>query len=382
MKLADRLILAAKCRVVRDAQINEKQELSREQREEELRLEKLMLSECEVALAEEKKRQDEMKSLKKKYANELREQLHNRETKKFLEAKHIEEEAKVLAKAKMALLNDRLAEQREKQERINKTRNEFKQSFEASNFYKNLAYEEQRTAEMKAQEYMRMKREREIRLEHDRRLEREKKQREADRWLTLQTKLLQTKKEQESMTMRRMQEQKEREFRQKERDAVIKKKEIELDVSRSRQMQMVEMKRIRDKQSAAERADYDRTINEFKEAKKKELENKRQLTELKEKYRIGKQWQATRAPSFLYLLFVFVILPFNLDILTQIDQKKFSKQENQKRIKNESTVQEEQEKVRQANIRNVIAGKLDAMRATKIPEDIVRNVERQLNIST
>lgn len=285
---ANRIILAAKCVVVRDAQIKEKEEICREQREEELRLEKMMLAECDRASEEEKLRQKELKLLNQRYANELRQQLDIRETKKFLEAKRIEEEAKALAKAKVAILNEHLAKQRLKQEKIAHIRNELRQSSEMSSFLKKNTYEEQRTSEMKAQEYMRMKREREIQFERDRRLERERKQREADRLLTIQTKFLKMKNEQESMAMRRIQEQKEREFRQKEMEAAIKRKETEEHVNRARRLQIVETQRIRQIQSTAEKEEHVRLISELKVAEKQELENKRRIIEFKEKYRNGK----------------------------------------------------------------------------------------------
>lgn len=285
---ANRIILAAKCVVVRDAQIKEKEEICREQREEELRLEKMMLAECDRASEEEKLRQKELKLLNQRYANELRQQLDIRETKKFLEAKRIEEEAKALAKAKVAILNEHLAKQRLKQEKIAHIRNELRQSSEMSSFLKKNTYEEQRTSEMKAQEYMRMKREREIQFERDRRLERERKQREADRLLTIQTKFLKMKNEQESMAMRRIQEQKEREFRQKEMEAAIKRKETEEHLNRARRLQIVETQRIRQIQSTAEKEEHVRLISELKVAEKQELENKRRIIEFKEKYRNGK----------------------------------------------------------------------------------------------
>lgn len=287
VKRANRIILAAKCLVVRDAQIKEKEEICREQREEELRLERMMLSECDKASTEEKKRQKELKLLNQRYANELRQQSDNRETKKLFEAKRIEEEAKALAKAKVAILNEHLAKQRLKQEKISHIRNELKQSSEMNNFFKHLTYEEQRTAEMKAHEYMRMKREREIQFERDRRLERERKQREADRLLTRQTDFLKMKREQESMAMRRIQEQKEREFRQKEMEAAIKRKETEEHVLRTRRLQIVEMQRIRQIQSTAEKEEHDRARSELKVAEKQRLESKRRMLEFKEKYRNG-----------------------------------------------------------------------------------------------
>lgn len=247
-----------------------------------------MLQKCEKAIEEEQRQRDKMKILNEQHANELRKQLEKRELNKYLEARRIEEEAKALAKAQIAITNDRLAKENAKKEKILRIRNEFKQSSEITNFLKNLAFEEQRVAEMKAQEYMRVKRERERKLENEKRLAREQKQREADRLLVLQTKFLQTKDQQETLNMRRIQEQKEREFRQKEKDAAIKRKELETQMMRTREAQIDEMKRIRAIQEAKEQTEYEQTINKLKFAETKEIEKKRKLHEVKERYRKGK----------------------------------------------------------------------------------------------
>lgn len=268
--------------------MNEKQERCREQREEEIRMEENMMRECEKALTKENRKQQRMRMLNQRYANDLRQQLRARDLKKFQEAKRIEEEAKTISELKVAILNDHLSKQRAKQEKIVRIRNELKESNEMSNFFKNVTYEKQRTAEMKAQEYMRMKREREIQFERDRRLERERKQREADRLLSLQMKFLQMKNEQESMTMRRIQEQKEREFRQKEREEAIERKRNQEHVFRVRETQLFELQKFRLLQSATEKEEHHRKISELDMAEKQEIENKKKMIELKEKYRNGK----------------------------------------------------------------------------------------------
>lgn len=66
------------------------------------------------------------------------------------------------------------------------------------------------------------------------------------------------------------------------------------------------------------------------------------------------------------------------EIITQIEQKRLAKQENQIRIENEDARSKEQELLRQTNIKYVIAAKVNAMRGAKIPEKFVRDVERQL----
>lgn len=103
MKQANRIILATKCSVIRDAQIAEKNEIEREFRNENLRLERMMLEERDKALIEEEqKREIERKNLLK-YSMEIRRQLEEREALRAKEVERIEEEAVAMKKALMAI---------------------------------------------------------------------------------------------------------------------------------------------------------------------------------------------------------------------------------------------------------------------------------------
>lgn len=99
MKKANRIILATKCSIIRDAQIAEKNEIAREFHNENLRLEKIMLVERDRALVEEElKREQERKNLLK-YSQEIRKQLVERESIRAKEVERIEEEAIAMRKA-------------------------------------------------------------------------------------------------------------------------------------------------------------------------------------------------------------------------------------------------------------------------------------------
>lgn len=99
MKKANRIILATKCSIIRDAQIAEKNEIAREFHNENLRLEKIMLEERDRALVEEElKREQERKNLLK-YSKEIRKQLEERESIRAREVDKIEEEAIAMKKA-------------------------------------------------------------------------------------------------------------------------------------------------------------------------------------------------------------------------------------------------------------------------------------------
>ena len=99
MKKANRVILATKCSIIRDAQIAEKNEIAREFHNESKRLDKIMLVERDKALVEEElKREQDRKNLLK-YSQEIRKQLVERESIREKEVERIEGEAIAMKKA-------------------------------------------------------------------------------------------------------------------------------------------------------------------------------------------------------------------------------------------------------------------------------------------
>lgn len=287
MKKINRLILATKVHVVRDAQITEKQEIHRQLREEELQLERKMLEECDRAIKEEKVHREQLKRLNERHAEDLRNQLQLREMSKYLEAQRIEEEAKAIIKAQQAISEDSRKKEMEKREKIQRVRRDMQQANQLSDLFKGLVFEEERIAEMKAQEHMRKRRERDAELEKERRLLREQKQRDADRMLVLQTKFQQTTQQQEEMKLRLIREEKDRQYRQREKDAAIKKKQMDQKLLTAREAQLVEMQRVRAIQIAQEEEEHKRAVAKLKQAEEKERRENERLHKTKEKYRKG-----------------------------------------------------------------------------------------------
>lgn len=72
IKIANRVILTTKCQVIRDAQIAEKNEIERELRDENIRLEKMMNEDRENALKHEDKKRDHFKKINERHALEIK----------------------------------------------------------------------------------------------------------------------------------------------------------------------------------------------------------------------------------------------------------------------------------------------------------------------
>lgn len=119
VKRANKIILAAKVHALQDAQIHEKKELEKQWREKELRLEKMMVELDKKRLAEQNRREQELKEIRDRYANELKAGFKSRELKKLIEAERIENEAKAMAMAQQILKREEEAKEHDRLERRN-----------------------------------------------------------------------------------------------------------------------------------------------------------------------------------------------------------------------------------------------------------------------
>lgn len=374
--------------MVRDAQITEKQEIHRQLREEELQLERKMLEECDRAIKEEKIHREQLKKLNEKHAEDLRIQLQRREMRKYLEAQRIEEEAKAIVKAQQAINEDSRKKEMEKREKIQRVRRDMQQANQLSDFFKGLVFEEERIAEMKAQEHMRKRRERDAELEKERRLLREQKQREADRMLVLQTKFQQTIQQQEEMKLRLIREEKDRQYRQREKEAALKKKQMDQKLLTAREAQLVEMQRVRAIQIAQEEEEHKRALAKLEQAVEKERRENERLHQMKERYRKGSyicicnknSTQKKRILKRGWKLIKNPIISF-LEIINQIDEKVIKKKEQKALATAQEAIDKQKEEIRRKNIEKLLVAKVNSMRHSNIPEKFVKDVERQIKFT-
>lgn len=296
---ANRLIMAAKCHVIRDAQVAEKNELEREMRDEELRLELMMEQEREKGLREEDRRRAEHAQANSRHGIEIKNQLRERQLAKLVEAERIEEEAKAMAQGQIAITLDMLEREKERKLERLRMRTELRKANEMNDVFKSMAFEEQRIAEMKAAEFMRQKQERDRQRAADARLAKEARQREADRMLVLQQKMLDTKDDQEEMSMRRAQEEKEREFRRKQKEAAQLKQKRTQEMERARVEQLEEIKRQRALNMVREEIDFRGQVERLQHASEKERQVAEQKYANREKYRAGECYYITYLNLYL-----------------------------------------------------------------------------------
>lgn len=91
------------------------------------------------------------------------------------------------------------------------------------------------------------------------------------------------------------------------------------------------------------------------------------------------------APRLYYFLCIrdsfSIQFPFiSTEIIRQINQQMEKRQSWKIQSYQEYEEQQKREEARQENVRKVIAAKVTEMRESKIPEHIIRDVERQLKL--
>lgn len=158
------------------------------------------------------------------------------------------------------------------------------------------------------------------------------------------------------MSMRREQEEKEREFRKKEKEAALKRRENEKALIEARSAQLEEVKRARAIQIAREESEFQRTCQKLKSAE--EMENKLAAARIVERDR------------------------YRNEILNQMNEREMVRRELGRKAKNEFNANQEAERNRQKNVQSAILNKIQDMRNNKVPEKFIKDVERQLNISS
>ncbi|XP_055903008.1 cilia- and flagella-associated protein 45-like [Eupeodes corollae] len=352
VKRVNQIMLNAKCHAIRDAQIQEKIELARELKQEENRLEKMMIDRAMAALQAEDENVKREKEKRLQYAAEIKSQLMERENLRFLEAERIEEEAKVLSIANEAIKKDEGRRARLIKERREQLRLELNRICEMSNVFKKMLFEQEREAEMRIHAYMKAKEKRERTLAIEKKLAKQAFERKQQLLFDLQQKILESKSKREEMALTRQQENIEREYRRKEKEAAIRKKELEKTLHEARLAQLQDAKLREALQIARNEDDFQKLVEKLKREEAKQAKIEEERLKNKDRYRD--------------------------EIIRQMNDKENERRKKYERDQSEAVEWMEQEKQRERNVRSVIQAKLASMRDANLPDKYIKDVERQM----
>lgn len=157
-----------------------------------------------------------------------------------MQAEKIKIEAEYLAKftRETAAVNKR--EQQKKNERIEKIKRDLQQSYEQKKSVQSSQFEQERIAEMKVQEYIRLQKRKEETLAEQKRIQDEKREKGFQKLCMSQLRATNSQEQKYEKWFRHELDKKEREYRQKELDAVKKRKEQQEKILMDRHLQQEE----------------------------------------------------------------------------------------------------------------------------------------------
>lgn len=352
VKQVNRMILDAKCKAVREAQIQEKQLMARALREDDERLAKMVNERAKEALNADDERERLEIEKRAKYAQEIRQQLSERENKRFLEAQRVADEAKHLRKASELLREEEERQRSFVQLRKVRFREELQRIRDMSNVFKTMLSEQERLADLRVAAYMREKQEKERQLKDMQKAMKKQFERRQQRIFTIATEAQQTRQTNEELKYLKERNRVEREYRQREKQMAMAKREAERDLLQSRALQAQEMKQRLAQEIAQAEEDFNKLLTRMRdeEEKQKRLDHERE--QRTQAYRRDLKQQMTDRKE-------------ERRRLTDIEHERMQKWMDQ-------------ERQRDANIMQVISSKIASMRDNCLPEKYLQDVEKQL----
>uniref|UniRef100_A0A8C6YUH1 Cilia- and flagella-associated protein 45 n=1 Tax=Nothoprocta perdicaria TaxID=30464 RepID=A0A8C6YUH1_NOTPE len=264
------LILNAKCHMIRDTQILEKQLITKELEEEEKRLARMM----EVERQKASERQEELEYKRKQQLirgrQELVKQIEKNAEERAMRAEQRDQEAQemleCLKKMQMEDLKD--LERKHKQQR--KIQAEIKRINNENQRLKEEQLQREKMADQRVLEYQRQKMAREAEFEAEQERIRREKEKETARLRALQERAQDYQAEKDALRAKRSQEAAEREWRRKEKEAARKKAETDNMLKQSRLEQIAAREHSVAVQVQQDRDDFERILRAQREQIEKE----------------------------------------------------------------------------------------------------------------
>ncbi|XP_074039768.1 cilia- and flagella-associated protein 45 [Leptinotarsa decemlineata] len=354
VKVANGVILAAKCRAIRNAQIAEKKLIEKQLQEENKRLDMMMEQQRQKLIQIEAQKRELDDKKKQRYVVEVKQQIKENEIGQLLEAEKIEEESRMLNKALIALQKDEEEKMQKKKETQMKMREEFRRANDEAKHYKTLREEEQRISDMRIQEFMRQKAEREEAREKEMVISRATKEKEIARLRAQQEKSRDYQAIMDELNALRSQEEKEREWRENEKVAAKKKLEIISDLRAARAKQIEDIRKAQAVSLARDEEDFMKVAKVQRELFEKDLEEQKKKKEQ--------------------------IAQHRKELLKQINEKERERINWQQEKFEDGKAQRLEFEVKDRNVEDYLKLKMEKLKEHNLPEQYISDIERQLKL--
>lgn len=244
VKTANRLILAAKCSAIRNAQLVEKELIKRETDIEEQRLDMMMEQNRQKELRREEERKQKLEQKRQQYVEEMNQQTRENELRKLLEYEAMQEENRRMNQALIAIQHEEEERIKKRTETCIKNAEELRRVNDEMEHYKLMEREESKIADMKIAEYMRKKIEADEAIEKEKAEQKKRKEMDTLRQQKIMQKQADLKAQMDELQALRIQEERERDWRNKERQRAIQEKQKEDDLKQARIKQIDDLRRM------------------------------------------------------------------------------------------------------------------------------------------
>ncbi|XP_056633324.1 cilia- and flagella-associated protein 45-like [Diorhabda sublineata] len=352
VKQISKIILAAKCRAIRNAQIAEKKLIEKQLREENERLDKMAEQTRQKNIRSEEKRRAEAEIKRQRYVKEVQEQVQENEMNQLLEAEKIEEESRMINRALIAWQKEEELKAVEKKNVQSRLKKELDRANEEAEYYKALRGEEDRIADMRIMEFIKSKQRREEALEREKTLMKQTKEREIARMVESQGKSQDLKALMDELNAARAQEAKEKEWREKEKQEAMKKQRVVEDLKKSRAEQIEYIRKAQAVALARDEEAFRKVVATQKQLHDVDVKKQRKRIEDTEKHR-----------KFL---------------LKQINEKEKERIKYRQEKFEDGKAQRQEYMVKNRRIEEYLQQKIDRLKQSNLPESYVKEIERQM----
>ncbi|XP_054760160.1 cilia- and flagella-associated protein 45-like [Lytechinus pictus] len=270
IKHLNELMLNAKCHAIRDAQILEKGVIKEETTYEEKRLDAMMEVDRQKALQLQEEIEEQRKIERYEGKTMILTQISQREEERLLQQEKKDQEAQQMLKYLEKLQMEDLKDLDKKRQIQVEAQKEIHRSNEEAEELKRKKQEQEKLADLKVNEYMKQKAEREAAYEAEQERIRIEKEKEIARLRALQERAKDYQAEKDAQRAKRNQEERERDWRRKEKEEAIIKTETERMLKEAREVQVQNKDHFLAVQAQRERAEFERVLRAQQEAMEKD----------------------------------------------------------------------------------------------------------------
>merc|ERR1711973_361770 len=275
IKHLNELILNAKCHVIRDKQILEKEQIKKDMDEEEKRLDVIREVHRLNAIKEAEKVESCKAAQRMEGARCIMDQIKSNTVARILEEEKKKAESAALHRYIEKLQTEDLGDLQKKHEQQQAIQEEIEILNQQKELQKKKRMEEDKMQEMQVEAYIRKKEAREEAIKREKKEIKVLKEEKQMRLLRQRENQMGQEDEQDALRAKQAQEATEREWRRKEREAQLRKEEEDLRMKEGRQLQIKQKEHFQAVQAERERQVFNRIVQQqLKEAQREKEHDK------------------------------------------------------------------------------------------------------------